>query len=144
MVLLCCRVMPPIPTQGTNAGYRFRLIVWLAMAGSIGFYFVVLRMIPPNAAQENPMLVNILLAAAFGAVALSFPARQWFHTRAATGDSEEARRLSFVVELALCESAALFGLVVWFVAGSPRAYWCLALGLLGDLLHFPTRGGTAR
>jgi hypothetical protein len=41
--------------------------------------------------------------------------------------------------LVLSEAAALFGVVVWFVTGSPQYYLFLLIGGGAMVLHFPTR-----
>ena len=45
----------------------------------------------------------------------------------------------FILALALCEVAALMGMVALFVTLSKYAYLLFALGALGMLLHFPRR-----
>ncbi len=46
-------------------------------------------------------------------------------------------RTGFILAIALCDTAALFGLVVYFVTGSPRAWVYMAIGLVGLLVHRP-------
>jgi uncharacterized membrane protein len=109
---------------------RVLIILWLAMAASIAMYFVVIQMVPPTSAHEDPALVNALLVAAAGMVGASFLVKS--RIRAAQGE-----RTALLIALALCEAAALCGLVVWFVTAWPYYYVFLLLGLAGQVLHFP-------
>ncbi len=45
----------------------------------------------------------------------------------------------FIIAMALCESAVLFGLVGVFMTWNNYAYLLFALGALGEVLHFPRR-----
>ena len=106
------------------------LILWFAMAFSIVMYAVVTLLIPTEATGDQGALVTALSLVAFGVVAASLQIRK------RTPDQWKG----FIVALALCESAALFGLVLWFIAASQVAYVLMGLGLAGLLLHFPKSG----
>jgi hypothetical protein len=86
---------------------RVLVILWLAMAASIAMYFVVIQRVQPTRAHENPALLNGLMVAAIGLVGTSFLVKS--RIRAARGE-----RPALLIALALCEAAALCGLVVWF------------------------------
>ena len=51
------------------------------------------------------------------------------------------RRAADIMALALCEAAALFGVVAWFMTGWSRSYIFFGMGLAGILLHYPRREG---
>jgi hypothetical protein len=129
----------PAPRQSPDALYRARLVTWVAMLFSIAMYFVVVQIVHPDAATDNPMLVQVLLLAAVALVAASFGVKSYFSKRALDTKSPAFVRAGELIAFTLCEAAALFGLVVWFVAASPRYYWFLILGAAGQLLHYPRR-----
>jgi len=131
--------MPPRPITPEQQ-YRFQLILWFAMVFSIVMYLVVIRLVPPQAAADNPTLVSALLVVAFSVVAASFLVKFRFFARAAETGNAQFRRAGFLIALVLCEVAALLGVIVWFLTGSSRTSWFLLLGFAGDLLHFPARG----
>ena len=110
------------------------LILWAASATSVVLFFVVTRFAPPpEGVRDNPVLLAALLAAAAGLTAASFLIRNRIGA-----DAPPQRRLTaMTIALAMCEAAAIFGLVVHFTAGS-ELYWVfLLIGLAGILLHFP-------
>jgi F0F1-type ATP synthase membrane subunit c/vacuolar-type H+-ATPase subunit K len=100
-------------------------------------YFVVVRMVHPEQATDNPALVRILLVLAAGFTLASFAIRNRFETRAREQNMPALRRAGLLIGLVLCEAAALFGVVVWFTCASPLYYWFLLMGLAGILLHYP-------
>lgn len=102
-------------------------------------YFVVMKLVPPNASAPNPALDTTLLAMAAGLVAISFPLESRIR-----GPQEEMRNLAReraaqITGLVLCESAALLGVVLHFITGSPRDQLVVAIGIGGLLLHYPKR-----
>lgn len=118
--------VPPSP----EAEYRLRVIVWLAMSFSIATYYVIVRMVPPTSPGDNPTLVNALLVVSAGLTAASFVVKRYFFKRALV-------RIGELVAFALCDGAALLGLLVWFLTASPQYSWFLIMGAAGQLLHFP-------
>jgi hypothetical protein len=106
-----------------------RRIVWFGIFAAIPMYYVVMRMVPPEAPSADPTLPNILVPLSVVLAGLSIPIRKLV--------ARSKPIPAFVLALILCEIAALCGLVLWFTTGSPRSYYCLAAGALGMLLHFP-------
>jgi hypothetical protein len=119
--------------------YRQSVILWMAMLVSIGMYFVVVRLVPPQQATDNPALVNTLLVAALGLVAASFAVKSHFLQRGRDLGKPAFFRMALIVALVLCEAGALLGVVAWFLTGSSRSYWMLLIGFIGMLLHYPPR-----
>lgn len=127
------------PSKAGDNQYRQQLVIWLALVMSLVMYFVILRLVPPPVTEAVPGLVTGLMVGAIGLVAFSFLVR---NRMVARGDTEGAPRqppAPMIVPLAMCEAAALFGVVVWFVAGTAEAYYFLLLGGIGMLLHYPKR-----
>jgi cation transport ATPase len=131
------------PEQRHDAEYRFQIVLWLVMVLSIGMYFVVMRLVPPRDTSDNATLVSVLLILAIGLTAASFFLKNHFLSRAKQTGMDGLRRVALIIALTFCEAAALLGIVVWFVTGSPRAYWFLGLGIVGHLGHFPIRSDRA-
>jgi len=131
--------MTPQDPQALSAYRRFQLTVWLAMVMAGVMYLVILKLVPASAPQLNQSLETTLLAIAAGLVAVSFPVENRLR-----GPREETRNLAreraaLITGLALCESAAVLGVVVHFVTGSPRDQLIVAIGIGGLLLHYPKR-----
>lgn len=108
---------------------RARFVVWLAMLYSIVMYFVVMRLLAPPGPADNPALVAALTGIAALLVVVSFLVKGRFAVRNA----------GHLLALALCEAAALMGVVSWFLTASPRSYYPLAIGFAGTLMHWPSR-----
>ena len=128
-----------VPDQRSKAQYRQRRIAWFLLVISLGMYFVVMRLAPPAMPRESPGLVTGLMLAAIGVVALSF----WVKSRLSRGPEREQApprtEIAYLIPLVMCEAAALFGVVVWFVTASIQAYYFVLLGLVGLLFHYPKR-----
>lgn len=138
----------PANQPGADAGLEARLrvmrILWGALLTSIGLYVLVCVFAAPRrgAAVEdagNTTMLGAFAAIALVSVAASFLLKGRFYRRAAERGEPEQAQIGFIVALALCEAAALFGLVGLFVTLNRSAYLLLALGALGQLLHFPRR-----
>jgi MYXO-CTERM domain-containing protein len=80
-----------------------------------------------------------MLVMAVALVAVSFPVKNRFQTREREARDPLRENRGFVIALVHCEAAALLGLVVHFVTGSPQYWVLMAIGLVGILLHRPRR-----
>lgn len=120
------------------ASRRQQMLIWLLMFLSIGMYYVVVRLVQPTGAQENPMLVRILLVMAVGLVGASFVVRSRLGAATETAaHTARIQQMRLIVALAFCEAAALCGVLVWFTTGWQYYYVFLLLGVVGQLLHYP-------
>ncbi|HVF43872.1 MAG TPA: hypothetical protein VM936_12705 [Pyrinomonadaceae bacterium] len=134
----------PGADKGLEARLRVLRILWGAFLTTVVLYalipFFVLRA-RGDAAEgaDNPTLLVAFAALAFVLVAASFVLKGRFYARAAEQKSPDKFQTGFIVAEALCESAALLGLVGVFVTLNVYAYALTALGALGQLLHFPRR-----
>jgi hypothetical protein len=133
-------MLPPSPQRSPDVPYRARAVIWLALVVATGLYFVVTKLAAPSGAQANPTLVTILFVFSAGLVAGSFGMKARLLSRASR-PSSRMRQQAELIALILCEAAAVLGVVVWFVTAWPHYYIFLLLGLVGMLLHFPTREG---
>ena len=129
---------------GLDARLRVLRILWAAFLTTIVLYALVpfFALSGRDAAAEdthNPTLLMAFAALAFVLVAVSFVLKGRFYAQAAEQKSPDKFQTGFIVAEALCESAALFGLVAVFTTPNNYAYALMALGALGQLLHFPRR-----
>ena len=141
------------PEADARAEARLRVmrILWVAFLASVGLYALVAYLANPLSDVERariqgdpapagvPTVLVALFALGVALVVASFVLKQAFAKRAAARQLPDAFQTGFILALALCESAALFGLVGLFVTGNRYAYALLAFGALGIALHFPRR-----
>lgn len=137
------------PAGGPDLGPNFRLrvmrILWVAFLITVGLFVLVARLVRPDAATRagvgggNTTVLYALAALALSLVASSFVLKSVLYKRAAERQQPDMLQTGFILALALCESAALFGLVGLFITRNDSAYALFALGALGELLHFPRR-----
>ena len=121
------------PNSQSEDLYRQKLVLWFALISSVVMYFVITRVIPAAVVEVDSSLTMVLLVAAVGLVAVSFLLKSRL--------SAKPGIVSLAIPLALCEAAALFGVVVHFVTGSPSAPYFILLGVFGMVMHFPRRAG---
>ena len=122
-----------------EARHRVILIVWFSLMMSISIFLVMTTMIPSNTAEPNTTLSFALIGVAFTVVIASILIKQRYVQRAIEKRDAAMLQTGYIIGFALCESAALWGLVDHFVTGSSYYYLSFALGLLGMLLHFPKK-----
>jgi predicted MFS family arabinose efflux permease len=122
-----------------EARHRMILIIWFSLMMSISIFLVLTTMIPGNTAEPNTTLSFALIGAAFMVVVGSVPIKQRFVKRAIEKRDVALLQSGYVFSFALCEAAALLGLVNHFVTGSSYYYFSFALAGLGMLLHFPKK-----
>jgi putative Mn2+ efflux pump MntP len=133
-------VTPTDPNQtNVEAQHRTLLIIWTMLLMSVIGFLVFTVFVPSNATGDKMVIAIILIVLGCSNVSLSFTFK-----RALLKKSIENRDLQFVsrayiAALALCESAALFGVIIHFVTGSASSYVAFAVGLIGMLLHFPQK-----
>lgn len=124
--------------------YRNQVVTWLAILAAIPMYYVVMHNVRPVAPVDNPVLVNALLGAALVLVGASFVLKSVVPARAPGEQGPRLQRVGFILALILCETAALSGVVIWFLTASPRSTWFLGIGAAGILMHFPGRHAQER
>jgi len=111
-------------------------IIWGALINAVIVYAVILQVSPPEQSEDKDwlMLRNVLLGTAIVAVVASFGIRLFVTTRLADkNDPGNVQKMfaSYIVSLALSESAAIFGLVIAFL-GAPLSDY-LAFFVIGGL-----------
>ena len=137
------------PGAASDAELNLRLrtmrILWAAFLGAVGLFFLVTRLAHPDdetvaeMGGGNMTLLYVLATLALSTVVASFVLKAVFYSRAAAQQQPGVLQTGFIVAMALCESAVLFGLVAVFITWNDYAYLLFALGALGEVLHFPRR-----
>jgi len=121
-----------------DARYQVFLILWFALLMSVTL-FLVLVLVVGSHGTPNPTLSYALLAAGAAIVFASFVLKQQLMRKAIEKRDVAALQSSHIVALALCESAALFGVLDRFVTASQTSWFLFAIAVLGILLHFPRK-----
>jgi hypothetical protein len=133
-------IMKPInPNQPTiEMRYRTILILWFAIAMSV-LMFLVLTQFTPNRENGDLKLSLILNGAGIVPLGLSFLLKQRILEQAVAQQRLDLVQVAYVLAFALCEMAALLGLMDHFLSGSRYYYFGFLIGGLGLLLHFPRK-----
>jgi len=121
-----------------DARYQVFLILWFALLMSVTL-FLVLVLVVGSHGTPNPMLSYALLAAGAAIVFASFVLKQQLMRKAIEKRDIAALQSAHIVALALCESAALFGVLDRFATASQTSWFLFAIAVLGILLHFPRK-----
>ncbi len=127
----------PAPALKPRVERRFHIIIWAAFLVSIAVYYVVMRLVRPASPLNDLNVALVLNAVAVVLVGLSFLAKRRMSFRAAKSTSQQAQPFALIIPLAMCDAAALLGLIAWFLTASPLSYYPLLFGFGGVGLHFP-------
>lgn len=125
--------------ERVEARHRTILVLWFALLMSITILFAMTRFIPGNSTDSNATLSYALIGLAFTSVVASVLIKQRFVQRAIEKRDAAMLQTGYIVSFALCESAAILGLVDHMVTGSSYYFLSFLLGLLGMLFHFPKK-----
>jgi F0F1-type ATP synthase membrane subunit c/vacuolar-type H+-ATPase subunit K len=123
-------------------------ILWGAFLTTIGLYALVTVFALPSRdaleeGRDNPTLLVAFAVMGFMSVAASFVLKRHFYGHAVERGEPARFQIGFIFALAFCEASALLGLLGLFITHNSYAYGLLALGALGQLLHFPRRNELA-
>jgi len=130
---------PMNPNQPTiEMRYRTIFILWFAMVMSVMMLLVLTQFIPANE-NSNLKLSLILNSAGIVPLGMSFLLKQRILDQAVTQQRLDLVQSAYVLAFALCEMAALLGLMDHFLSGSRYYYVGFLFGGLGLLLHFPRK-----
>lgn len=138
------KVMQQQSAQGAvEKRYRVLLIIWAAMLMNIGLFALVSYFAQPGALADdggnNFTLLLVLTLMGLTTVALSFILKKALLARAESGQKLDSVQVAYVVAFALCESAAIFGMVALFATGEFSSYIMFIIAAVGILLHMPRR-----
>ncbi len=121
-----------------DARYQVFLILWFALLVSVVLFFV-LALLAAGKGVPNPVMSYALLAVGFSIVITSFGLKQQLVRKAIDKRDVAALQSAHIIALALCESAALFGVLDRFLIASQTSWFLFAIAALAILLHFPKK-----
>lgn len=138
--------MKPGPTDSNNAQpnieQRMRTvrILWLALLCSVGLYYLLTMFAGrPENVEPNHTVSLALLAAGVSSTLISFLIKNNLINRAIEQRQVQQVQQGYIVAWAMCEVAALLGLMDFFMTSDPYFFVLFILAALGELLHFPRR-----
>lgn len=128
----------------TDIDARFRVLqtIWIAFLGSIAAYALVAyftRGLGDSTAGNNPTLLLVFLALGISNIGFSFLLKNKFLAQAANEQRPGAVQTAYILALAICEGAAIFGLLGVFLTGATYSYLLFLVAATGMLLHMPRR-----
>jgi hypothetical protein len=121
-----------------EARHKVFLILWFSLFVSVVLFIVMVLMIGSNG-TPNPTLSYALLAIGSMTVLVSFLLKQQLVQKAINNNDVAGLQIAHVVSLALCESAALFGVLDRFITAAETSWILFAIAAIGILLHFPKK-----
>ena len=119
--------------------HRTMLILWLAFLMTIVMYMFLTFVIPQQDTASNRMLTIVFSAISVFMVGVYFVVKKKFFARAVEEQQAGLVTTGFIMAMALCEVAALLGLVDFMVARDRYFYLLMAISFVGLALHFPKR-----
>ena len=130
----------PVQTR-IEKRYRTMLILWAAFIMAVGFYFLISLFISPvgESGEEGPVLVWALLAVALMMLVVSFALKKRLHAQSIERQNLALAQTGLIVALALCEAAALFGLLAHLLTGTRYSYVFFIMAVCGMVAHRPRR-----
>jgi len=133
--------MIPNDSSQTNveALHRTLLIMWVAMLMSVVGFLVVTLLIPSKVEGSSPVPAMAAIGMGLLNVVLSFVLKQSFLAKAVEKQELKLVQQAYLLAFALCESAALFGLIIHFAIGSIYYLVAIGIGIIGLVLHFPQK-----
>jgi F0F1-type ATP synthase membrane subunit c/vacuolar-type H+-ATPase subunit K len=120
------------------ARYRVILVLWIGIFMSV-VLFLVLALAVASTGEANPMLSYSLVGSGLIVVIVSALLKIRLVKQAIEKGDIQSLQSAYIIGMALCESAALFGLLDHFVTGSNICWFAFLLAGTGMLLHFPKK-----
>jgi hypothetical protein len=117
------------------------LILWFGLLSSVLLYFLISLVIqrPNGDDRENRILTFVLTAVGAFTVIVSMALKQRFLARSLDQQRVKLVQTGYIMALALCEVAALLGLVDRIVTGNRYYYVLFVIALTRIALHWPRR-----
>ena len=119
------------------------LTLWFALLMSIVMYFVFIQLSAPERADPANPPNSILIVGITGLgtllVIISFVVKRKLLDRSVETQDVLLVQRAMILAVALCEVAALLGLLERFLLGNREYYLLFIVAIVGDLFHFPRR-----
>jgi hypothetical protein len=121
-----------------EARHKVFLILWFAIFVSV-ILLVVLVLVAGSKGTPNLTLSYALFGIGSMTVLVSFLLKRQMVNKAINSNDIAALQSAHIVALALCESAALFGVLDRFITASQTSWFLFAIAAIGIVLHFPKK-----
>jgi len=121
-----------------EARFRVFFILWAAILISVGL-LTAMAVVIGSKGTPNPTLSYALLGMGVTMVGVSFLLKQKLVQQAIDKNDVAALQTAHILTLALCESAALFGLVDRLTTASQTSWLLFAISGVGILVNFPRK-----
>jgi hypothetical protein len=125
-----------------NKRYQSMIILWFALLMSVGMYFLVSILAGPKgqlATLQSSTLPAVLTALGALLVILSFAVKQKLLKRSVDNQDLGLVQKALIVACAMCEVAAVLGIIERFTVNSSGHYLLFFIAAAGIALHFPKR-----
>jgi len=134
--------------QKINAQYQTLFVIWFALTISQCLFVLLIFFVKPQLFHldvSKPLLgTQPILVIALGAASLAALVASPVMEKKLLDQSVAQQNVGLVVQAlitgcALCEAISLFGLFLAFAADYSYFFLFFGLGILGTILHFPSR-----
>lgn len=128
--------------------YRTLAVIWFALLMSQVMFLVVILFAKPEVFTfdfakplfgENGLIVIVFAMLALANFALSFVMKRRAYEQAINHQRVALVQTGLILACAFCEAISLLGVVLAFAFAYQYFFLWFALGILGIILHFPSR-----
>lgn len=123
--------------------YQTMVILWAALVMSVVMFFVMALIAGADSAEPNVSDTSIVSIALTGVgafvVVLSFVVKHKLLERSVEQQNTGLVQQALVVACAMCEVAALLGVVLRFAMRDAYYYVPFIIAAVGELFHFPRK-----
>ncbi|MBX5477505.1 MAG: hypothetical protein IRZ19_00405 [Pyrinomonas methylaliphatogenes] len=135
-------LQPDRQAKVVERNLKILLLLWLIFLGSIALYAIMLWLIERrgSAREEGRLTLNWLLCfMGLVSVASSVIVKRVLLALAVARRKIWQVVRAYIIAFALCEAAAIFGVVVFFLTRDRLAYLMFALAAAAIAAHYPRR-----
>ena len=122
--------------------YQTLLILWFALMMNIVIFFLISAFVgysDPQTPQISSLLTFVLAAVGTFVVVLSFAVKRKLLERSVDNQDVSLVQKALVLACAMCEVAALLGVMERFILRNNDYYLLFLVAGIGTALHFPRR-----
>ena len=129
--------------EDLNKRHQTLVILWFALMMNVGVFLLVALFAAPEqteaTAPKSSLLVFALTALGTVLVLFSFAVKRKLLERSVDNQDVKLVQTGLVIACAMCELAALLGLIERFVIGGRDFYLLFIMAAVGTAFHFPRR-----
>jgi len=131
-----------------NAQYQTLLVVWFALLVSQFLFVLIIYFVRPALFHFDPaapllgsnfLIVISLAVVSLSNLVMSFTWEKKYLNQSVTEQNVFLVQTALITSCALCEAISLCGLLLAFVANYQYFFLFFGLGILGTILHMPSR-----